>query len=108
MIKLLAAALQRPMVHIRNRFLLHFYSAHYQWGLGRSDLALASLDAAKRADPGDPMPLFLASEWLNQLGRREEGLQALADGREIAARSGKNYSSIINSVAALYTAPPKG
>ena len=107
-IQLLAAAVHRPMIHTRNRFLLHFYSAHYQWELGRSNLALASLDAAKRADPSDPMPLFLASGWLNQLGRRDAGLNALAEGREIAARSGKDYSSIINSVAALYAVPPRG
>ena len=105
MLELLSAALRRSNMYARNRFLLHFYSAHLQWQLAHTHLALDSLDAAHRADVSDPMPLFLRSEWLNQLGRREEGISALVQGRAIANQSGKDYAEIIAAVDALYSLP---
>ena len=105
MLELLAAALRRPNMYARNRFLLHFYSAHFQWQLAHTDLALDSLEAAHYADLSDPMPLLLRSEWLNQLGRREEGVSALAQGRAMASQSGKDYAEIIATVNALYIMP---
>ena len=105
MTDLLARALQSPIAQSRNRFLLHFYSAHYQWERGLTAPALASLDAAHKSDPSDPMPLFLSSEWLSHLGRRDDGLRAFARGRVVANQSGKDYAEIISTVNALYITP---
>ncbi|MBI2800169.1 MAG: hypothetical protein HYX63_07755 [Gammaproteobacteria bacterium] len=106
-VNLLLAAATKPTREVRSTFLMRFYAAHYQWALKRKDDALASLDIAHRLDPADPMPLFLSSEWLLDMGDVTGGRAALSAAIESAGRSGKDYRDLSEGVSRLYRSREK-
>ena len=102
LLTLLLAAATLPTAQPRNAFLMRFYAAHYQWLSGRKADAVASLEVAHRIDPADPMPLFLSSEWLLDMGDARRGRAALDVAIDIAERSGKDYSDLIKNSLEMY------
>jgi tetratricopeptide (TPR) repeat protein len=95
---LLAKALALPVQGDINRLKLLMYKAHYEWRQNRWHEAIATLDEAHRVVSEDPVPLFLASEWLVELGDIEGANNYYARAVAISEDLLMDYSFFIESV----------
>lgn len=94
-------ALQGRFVQNVVRYKLMFYRAHYQWKLKRGDEAVTTLEEAHRLYPQDPMSLFLAAEWLTDLGRPREARNAYERAVKVASAAPLDYSEFIETVGKM-------
>jgi hypothetical protein len=95
---LVAKALALPVNGNLNRLKLLMYKAHYEWRQDRWHEAIATLDEAHRVVSEDPVPLFLASEWLIELGDIEGANNYYARAVAISEDSLMDYRYFIESV----------
>ncbi|MCC7410824.1 MAG: hypothetical protein IT495_04215 [Gammaproteobacteria bacterium] len=97
-LRLLGAALERPVAQTTSAYKLRVYQAHF---LGREhdyDLALSALDAAWRLRPEDPMPLFFSAELAAESGDHARARGFYTRAVTIAARTGADYSIYVEDI----------
>jgi hypothetical protein len=83
---------------------LHLYRAHYLQQLDGVEAALPALEAAMDAVGDNPVPLFLATEWLLDADQvaRASGIYARA--LQVAEGSGRDYSDFTVQIGARLAA----
>jgi hypothetical protein len=98
---MLKQALGNPVVGAYNHDKLMMYKAHYEWSLGQSDSAVETLSSIYRRDDSNPMPLFLATEWLSELGEVSRAREFFERALQASRSSPRNYRSFEESVGAI-------
>lgn len=101
LLRLLNFAIDKPMTFERRRIGLMIYAAHLQWRIGDQERAIGTLEAAYRLLPDEPLPLFLATEWLSDIGARDRAHTMFARAVEVGRRSRKDYTAMERAVAEL-------
>ncbi len=76
------------------------YRAHYLNGQGRQEQAIAALHDAHAVKPRNPMPLFLATEWLIDRGALEQAQSEFARAVQAAEASRFSYQAPVERVRA--------
>lgn len=79
---------------------LHLYRAHYLQRLEGLDAALTALEAAFSVDSANPVPLFLATEWLLDAGQVERARSVYARALWVVADSHHDYSDFTGPIGA--------
>ncbi len=83
---------------------LHLYRAHYLHRLGGVEAALPALEAAFNARQGNPVPLFLATEWLLDDGQPARAAEVYARALASAKASRSDYDSFTKPIEARLAA----
>lgn len=73
------------------------YQAQYYWELGERDKAIATLDKTFNAEQDNPIPLFLATEWLIDLGDKR-ALSYFSKAKAVAKVSRHSYDRFIHDI----------
>lgn len=81
---------------------LHMYRAHYLHRLDGVDAALPALEAAFAAVQDNPVPLFLATEWLLDAGQAGRAQAVYARALAVAAASGRDYTDFTVPIGARF------
>jgi tetratricopeptide (TPR) repeat protein len=81
---------------------LRMYKAHYLHREKKYILAVRQLDRAFDEYASNPVPLFLASEWLLDVGNMGVAKKYYHSALEVAKQSGKNYSELIKQVGSRF------
>lgn len=79
---------------------LHLYRAHYLHRLGGTNAALPALESAFSVREDNPLPLFLATEWLIDDGRVRQAGEVYARAKVAADASRQDYSGFTNAIEA--------
>ncbi|MCI0401857.1 MAG: hypothetical protein L0Y67_03840 [Gammaproteobacteria bacterium] len=95
---LLTKALALPIQGKSNRLKLLVYKAHYLWLLKRPNEAIATLDEGHKLVTDDPIPLFLASEWLIELGDTERASAYYARATAVSRNSLMDYTPFMERI----------
>jgi hypothetical protein len=98
---LLDHAVQTPIAFEWQAYKLLYYAAHLRWRVGDHEYAIALLEDAHHLYPQDPVPLFLATEWLSDMGRRDKASAMFDRATEIARLSRKDFSAMQRAVAEI-------
>jgi tetratricopeptide (TPR) repeat protein len=77
---------------------LHLYRAHYLYRQEGLEAALPALEAAFRAVNDNPVPLFLATEWLLDAGQDERARGFYARALQVVQDSRYDYSTFTGSI----------
>jgi tetratricopeptide (TPR) repeat protein len=94
----LARALSRTIGDPNERQGIGMYHAHYLKSLGAEDEAIEALHTAFAARPGNPVPLFLATEWLAQRKLLADAEREFHKAVRVARDSRFSYDALIASV----------
>ena len=102
---LLDVALSKGFPDRKTEYKVLIYKAHYLWRRGESEKAIASLMNTQKMLPDDPVPLFLASEWLISLNEISRAHVVYERAVQIAAQSNTDYSTFVASVGSMFSHP---
>jgi len=98
-------ALARPTTDKATRANLLIYKAHYHWEMREQDTALATLEGVDRLTGGDPVTVFLRTEWMISLGKMEAARSELDRAIGISRETGRDYSEYIDRAKRMLRDP---
>ncbi|NIU05409.1 MAG: hypothetical protein GWO40_14180 [Gammaproteobacteria bacterium] len=96
--ELVERALKLPVIDPTTRQKLLMYQAHYLWYLEEADAALETLRRAHATQPGNVVPLLLATEYLLHLRRTQEAQAEFERALQAAAGLPVPYSGLVRRV----------
>ena len=106
-VQLVDKALTLPISHTISKRDLWIYKAHYLHQAHDYDAAIAALDTCYRVVPGDPLPLFLATEWLLDRGNIPKAREYYAAAATAAKKTGMNYSNLTTPIERRLAESPR-
>ena len=97
-LRIVGESLSAHIINDRSVQSLWIYKAHYLYKTGKFETALAALDMAFRAYDSNPVPLFLATEWLIEAKDKVRAEKYFALAQAIAEKSRQDFSAPINRI----------
>jgi hypothetical protein len=81
-----------------NRQIVMIYKAHYLWNLGFKQKAITVSKEMYKYDGSNPIPLFMACEWLLDLEDYKQGELVCNDALAVASRNMSQYVDLYRNV----------
>lgn len=95
--KLLNKATRLNIATNHSKQKIRLYQAQYLWELGERDKAIATLDKIFDIEQDNPIPLFLATEWLIDLNDKRASTY-FSKAKAVAKASGHSYNNFIYDI----------
>lgn len=97
-VKILDKSLTMKIVDAKSEQKIWLYKAHYLYQDKKIDAALAALERSYSARTDNPIPLFLAAEWMLTAGDLDKARNFFSRGKKVAVKSSRDYSEFTTSI----------
>jgi hypothetical protein len=92
-VTLIDKALSKTVTPRSNRQLVLIYKAHFLWRLKKPQEAFDTLAATFKLDTSNPIPLFMACEWMLDINDRQQANSMCNKALSAATRNMSKYSA---------------
>lgn len=97
-VKLLDKSLTMKIADAKSEQKIWLYKAHYLYQEQKIQAALEALDRSYKVQPDNPIPLFLAAEWLITAGDIDKARNYFSKGQDVAVKSHRDYSEFLMAI----------